>query len=189
MALLPIYRRRPLSPDSPQPSRPLRSKITSLFPPEDSTSSALRLDGLIDYLKDYNKTSQCRLQIWTATTRSLDHVLPDPLVVRFIIRDVVTFYLTLGTASPDAVIIVESATAFGSREKVRLCLRHLSRNALNSWFQKPPHSQSDYIVFQKLSQHLAKMLHANPRVSFQLMTVRDRITQTRCSIYASAHMW
>ena len=41
-------------------------------------------------------------------------------LVRFTIRDVVVVYLTLGCTVPDSIIIVEGATAFSPREKVRI---------------------------------------------------------------------
>ena len=184
-----FYRRRPSSPDSPQPARSLRLKTSSLFPREDTSLSPLRVGGLIDYLKHYNQSGRFRLQIWTATQHSPDHPRPEPQVVRFIIRDVVTFYMILDTANPDSVIIVESATAFGSREKVHMSLMQ-SSSGLTRWPQKPPHSQSDYIVFQRLSQHLAKMLQSYPQVPFQSVMVRDQITQLASSVrYASAHIF
>ncbi|KAI0700927.1 hypothetical protein BC835DRAFT_1265766 [Cytidiella melzeri] len=143
---------RPLAPESPQSFRSSQPKQTSLFPPDDECSyPALRLDGLVDFLSDYNRTHRYLLQIWTATAHPPGRVLPDPLVVRFLIPDVLTVYVTLGTAEPDSTIILESATVFGSREK------------------KPPHAQSEYAVFQRLSQHLAKMLQSKPQASVQLV--------------------
>lgn len=146
--------RRQPSPESPQPYRSLQLQPkTSLFPRDDAASAPLRLEGLVEYIRSYNASNAHRLHVWTATPRAAALKLPSELTVRFTIRDVVTVYLTLGSVPPDSVIVVEGATAFGPREK------------------KPPHSQSSYVVYQRLSQHLAKMLQAKPEASFQLVMV------------------
>ncbi|EKM54040.1 uncharacterized protein PHACADRAFT_29309 [Phanerochaete carnosa HHB-10118-sp] len=146
------HNRQP-SPDSPQPYRTLQPK-TSLFPPDDAAApTPLRVDDLVHYIRSYNTTNAHRLHVWTATPRPSRLNLPSELMVRFTIRDVVTVYLTLGSMPPESTIVVEGATAFGPREK------------------KPPHSQSSYVVYQRLSQHLAKMLQSKPQASFQLVMV------------------
>lgn len=38
--------------------------------------------------------------------------------------------------------------------------------------QKPPHSQSDFVVFQKLTQQVTKMIQSEPLVSLQTVLVR-----------------
>ncbi|KAI0344834.1 hypothetical protein BDW22DRAFT_1355002 [Trametopsis cervina] len=144
--------KRPLTPEPPQSFRSFRPKSTSLFPPDDNLSTPpLRLNTLVAYLREHNKSNRSRLQIWTATAQAHDRSLPDPLVIRFIVSDVFIVYLMVGTTGSDSTLVVESATAFGSREK------------------KPPHTQSEFIVFQRLSQHLAKMLQSKPQASFQLV--------------------
>jgi hypothetical protein len=37
--------------------------------------------------------------------------------------------------------------------------------------QKPPHSQSEFTVFQKLSQWVVRMLQSSPRVPVQIFMV------------------
>jgi hypothetical protein len=112
--------RRPLSPESPQTFRSLKPEKLSLFPPESELDDPpLRLDDLVEYVKGYNKTSRFLMQIWASTACSPSQLLSDPVTVRFLIPDALTFYITLGTMSLDSRIIVESTAAFGSREKVR----------------------------------------------------------------------
>ena len=112
--------RRPLTPDSPHIFRSLQPEKLSLFPPEnESADPPLRLDDLVEYVKGYNKTNRFVMQIWASTACSPGELLSDPVVVRFLIPDTLTFYVTLGTMGINSRIIVESATAFGSREKVR----------------------------------------------------------------------
>jgi len=80
-----------------------------------------------------------------------------PVVLRFLIPDVLRAFVTLGheegpngAVSAPPVLMVESLTVFGSREK------------------KPPHSQSEFTVFQKLSQWVVRMLQSSPRVPVQI---------------------
>jgi hypothetical protein len=74
-------------------------------------------------------------------------------------------------------LVVESFTVFGSREKAsssplndrqgffaHICL------PVYHW-QKPPHSQSEFIVFQKLSQWVVRVLQSSPRVPVQSFMV------------------
>ncbi|KAI0093299.1 hypothetical protein BDY19DRAFT_923186 [Irpex rosettiformis] len=142
--------KRPVTPESPPPLRSFQPKTLSFFPPDsDHQYPPLCLDDFAEYAKDYNRKGRFHLQIWTATKHDPNRPLPDPPIVRFVIPDVFTVYMTLGTISPGSSVIVESATAFGSREK------------------KPPHAQSDFVVFQSLSQHLVKILQSKPQASFQ----------------------
>lgn len=110
--------RRAPSPDSPQPYRSFQPKA-SPFPPDDTASAPLQLRGLVEYIQSFNKEKPFRLHIWTATPRPAGQELPSPLIVRFTIRDVVTVFLSIGSVPPDGTIVVEGATAFGPREKVR----------------------------------------------------------------------
>lgn len=110
--------RRPPSPESPQPYRSFQPK-TSPFPPDDVASAPLQMENLVDFIQSYNRSNPFRLHIWTATPRLSGQKLPDQVIVRFTIRDVVTIFLTVGSAPPDSAIVVEGATAFGPREKVR----------------------------------------------------------------------
>ncbi|KAH8093920.1 hypothetical protein BXZ70DRAFT_897129 [Cristinia sonorae] len=135
------------SPESPQPYVSFQPVNPSLFPAWDGSTLPLKLVELPAYIKDYNRTHQFRLHIWSYRRRSESDLAP-PIIVRFTIRDVLSVYVTLDT-TPDGSLITESATVFGPREK------------------KPPHSQSDYLVYQALSQQLLKMVHSQPLVPFQ----------------------
>lgn len=146
-------RRAPPTPESPQPHRFFQPRLTPLFPPDPSQSHPVQLNSLPEYIRDYNQSHPHRLHIWTPTVRPDEHNLPDPVTVRFTIRDVLMVYLTLGTVSPNNTVIVESMTAFGPREK------------------KPPHAQSSFSVYLRLSEHLAKMLQFQPLASLQLVLV------------------
>ncbi|KAJ3545462.1 hypothetical protein NM688_g5624 [Phlebia brevispora] len=165
-----LKRTRLPSPESPQPFRAFQPKSTSLsFPPQ--ADPPLRKEALVKYIKEFNrKRTGSRLHVWCASSRPHDGELPSPLVIRFTIRDVVVVYLTLGFVAPDSTIIVEGATAFGPREKVELIIA-IAWTTL-TLVQKPPHSQSDYAVYQILSQQIAKLLQTQPRVAFQQIVVR-----------------
>lgn len=76
------------------------------------------MEGLVDYIQSYNRSNPFRLHIWTATPRPSGQSLPSQVTVRFTIHDVVTVFLTVGR-TPDSIVVVEGATAFGPREKVR----------------------------------------------------------------------
>ncbi|CAL1707998.1 unnamed protein product [Somion occarium] len=129
------------SPESPMAFPSFQPPSSQLLPSADLISAPLKLEGLADFIRDYNKSHNNRLHIWTSTSRQQATALHNfPVTVRFTIPDVVAVYLTLGCNPTDETIIVESATAFGPAER------------------KPPHSQSDYAVYQKLSQQLAKCL-------------------------------
>ena len=43
--------------------------------------------------------------------------------------------------------------------------------SLTTMDQKPPHSQSEFIVFQKLSQWVVRVLQSSPRVPLQSFIV------------------
>ncbi|KAK7692827.1 hypothetical protein QCA50_004462 [Cerrena zonata] len=146
---------RPLeapSPESPQAFPSFQPPSSQLLPSGESVNEPLRIDGLADYIRVYNESNKNKLHIWTPTDRQRRTALQSfPVTVRFTIPDVVTVFLSLGCASTSTTIIVESVTAFGPREK------------------KPPHSQSDYAVYQKLSQQLAKVIQSQPLAPFQLI--------------------
>ncbi|KAI8969581.1 hypothetical protein BD414DRAFT_428312 [Trametes punicea] len=139
---------RPPSPESPQPYRATEPKSTSLFSHAEESVAPIDLDGLPAYIRQHNKLSQHKLHVVAAKK---DRPLRPPIVLRFVISDVVVVYLTLDWSTPEQqAVVVESATAFGPRE------------------QKPPHSQSDYTVYQQLSQQLAKVLQSEPWVPLQV---------------------
>lgn len=107
------------SPESPQAFPSFQLPTSHLLPPVESVNDPLRLDGLADFIRDYNHSNKNKLHIWTSTTRQREAALQSfPVIVRFTIPDVVTIFLSLGCASGSTIVIVESATAFGPREKV-----------------------------------------------------------------------
>lgn len=138
-------RRRPPSPESPKPYIPADRSRTSFFRPTDAAPAPLLFAGdLVRYARDFNKTQEtCRLHIWEKTRERRED---KPRMMRFTIPDVLTAYLSLGYSRLDNAAIVLTVTAFGPREK------------------KPPHSQSDYGVYQALSQEIAKQMQQEERV-------------------------
>jgi len=78
-------------------------------------------------------------------------MLASPVVMRFTIEDVLTVYVSLVFDRLEDPLLVESVTAFGPRE------------------MKLPHMQSDYLAFQALSQHVAKMVQSHPKVPLQTL--------------------
>lgn len=162
--------RRPPSPvESPQPYIPYDKRSTSLFPAASDDPPSLRADELPDYIREFNRTHSCKLHIWTRIRGSTQ--LGNPAVVRFTIRDVLVCYVTMGYAQGDPVLVTESVTAFGPREKVCGVKRMITTSLNLCAFQKSPHSQSDFLVYQSLSQQIARMLQSHPRVSFQSLMV------------------
>lgn len=135
--------RRPLSPvGSPQPYIPPPPRTSSLFPPIDDELPCLRAEGLVEYIREFNRgdiklppspgTSEsfrpkCRLRLWSRTHsplgRSMNEPLPkltSPAILRFTIEDVLTSYVSLVFTRVEDPLVVESVTAFGPREMVRI---------------------------------------------------------------------
>ncbi|KAI0082006.1 hypothetical protein K474DRAFT_1703473 [Panus rudis PR-1116 ss-1] len=139
------------SPESPQAFTSFEPAPLQLLPPWDHSDPPLRLGGLVDYVKSFNRSNKHRLHIWTSTAQKRDRALEQfPIALKFTIPNVVTIFLTLGVGK-NQILAVESMTAFGPREK------------------KPPHSQSDFAVYQKLSQQLARVIQSNPQAPLQLV--------------------
>ncbi|KAH9928986.1 hypothetical protein B0H21DRAFT_762171 [Amylocystis lapponica] len=160
-------RRRPPSPDSPQPYRPFQQKSASLFPDIADGPPPLGLDGLPVFLREHNTThAHSKLGIWSPAR---SRTLACPVVLRFAIRDVVVVFLTLGQSAEGAPLIVENATAFGPREKVKTITFTI-----------------DYTVYQKISQQIAKMLQSQPDVSLQividLLNSYEHLFVHRCTV-------
>jgi len=105
------YRRSP-SPGSPQPYVAVERKSTSLFPLMEDGVEPLRAEGLGKYIRDFNRSSQCKLRLWRKTrgTPPTD----QPTVLRFEIPDVLTAYLSVCSRT----VICESVTFFAPRERV-----------------------------------------------------------------------
>ncbi|KAG1746083.1 hypothetical protein EDB19DRAFT_1631944 [Suillus lakei] len=168
-------RKRPLSPvGSPQPYIPPPPRTSSLFPPFEDEPPRLRAEGLVDYIREFNRGDiklppspgigesfqpKCKLCLWSRTRspqfdRSINgsrSKLTSPVILRFTIEDVLTAYVSLVFTRLEDPLLVESVTAFGPRE------------------MKLPHMQSDYLAFQALSQHVAKMVQSHPHVPLQTL--------------------
>ncbi|KAI6135773.1 hypothetical protein EV401DRAFT_2095253 [Pisolithus croceorrhizus] len=170
-------RGRPLSPvGSPQPYVPPPARSSTLFSPPEDDPPPLRAESLVGYIRSFNRGSlpefkqppappisdieqipvpRCNLAIWSRIKRSGKATeitkLCSPVILRFTIAEVLTAYVSLVFAKEEDPLVVEKVTAFGPRER------------------KFPHEQSDYQVYQALSQHFAKMLQSHPRVPLQTL--------------------
>jgi len=158
-------RKRTPSPDSPKTYTTSQPKSLSLFPSTKETQDALRLDGLPDFIRQFNGSHRCKLHIWTPT-RSGKGKLNNPVTVHFAIPDILVAYFSIAYEGTGR-LVVESVTASGPREETK------------------PHCQSNYTVYQKLSQQTAKMIQSHPTVSFQelmnLMLSYEGLFVDRCS--------
>lgn len=151
-------RRRSPTPESPRPYLAFQHKVSTPFPPLSADELPLALRELPAYVREFNAThTKMLLHIYVASGRESRNVTV-PVVLRFLIPDVLRAFITLGheegssngaVSGTPAALMVESLTVFGSREK------------------KPPHSQSEFTVFQKLSQWVVRMLQSSPRVPVQ----------------------
>ncbi|KAI0745119.1 hypothetical protein C8Q76DRAFT_606713 [Earliella scabrosa] len=162
-----LKRRRPPSPESPQPYRETESKETSLLPPVESGVAAITLDGLPAYIRAYNQSNKQQQKLHVVAPKK-GRRLECPVTLRLMVPNVVTVYLTLDhSMRGDGSLIMVNATAIGSRE------------------QKPPHSQSDYMAFQQLSQQLAKVIRSEPTAPLQayviLLSSYQRLFVDACS--------
>ncbi|KAF9007972.1 hypothetical protein BDQ17DRAFT_1237574 [Cyathus striatus] len=142
-------RRRPPTPESPQPYVNVEPTRPPLFPPLDSAASPLSLHDLHDYVLQFNCSHKSRLHIWHHTPPPSTSST-KPRILRLITPDVLTAYVTFDTKSEsDPALVVETVSTFGSREK------------------KAPHSQSNFAVFRQVSQQISKMLHSEPDAPLQ----------------------
>ncbi|KAH9040159.1 hypothetical protein EDB85DRAFT_191552 [Lactarius pseudohatsudake] len=150
-----VFRRSP-TPESPRPYLAFQHKVSSPFPPLAADDIPLTLRELPAYVQEFNAThTKMLLHIYLASGRESRNITV-PVVLRFLIPDVLRAFITLGheertngAVSETPALMVESLTVFGSREK------------------KPPHSQSEFTVFQKLSQWVVRMLQSSPCVPVQ----------------------
>ena len=111
--------RRPPSPDSPQPYRETELREATFLPPVDPGTSPVLLDTLPAYIRDHNKSSKNKLRV-IAPRKGRELVCP--VILRFTCPNVVTIYLTLNYSTEnDQTLVIENATAIGSREQVRAC--------------------------------------------------------------------
>ncbi|KAH9083893.1 hypothetical protein EDB83DRAFT_57913 [Lactarius deliciosus] len=149
-------RQRSPTPESPRPYLAFQHKVSSPFPPLAADEIPLTLRELPAYVQEFNAThTKMLLHIYLASGRESRNITV-PVVLRFLIPDVLRAFITLGheertngAVSETPALMVESLTVFGSREK------------------KPPHSQSEFTVFQKLSQWVVRMLQSSPCVPVQ----------------------
>ncbi|KXN90209.1 hypothetical protein AN958_04699 [Leucoagaricus sp. SymC.cos] len=143
--------RRPPSPASPQPYISKAPQEPTAFPPPSNNVQPLLGEDLASFIKEYNQERGTKLHIWQ---RAVDEPRTDrPKLLRFTIPDVVTVYISIGYQGPNGNILIENMTAFAPREK------------------KAPHLQSEYTVFQTLSQQFARVLHSHSGIALQSLMV------------------
>ncbi|KAF8557953.1 hypothetical protein OG21DRAFT_77654 [Imleria badia] len=195
-------RRQPQSPvGSPQPYVPSPPRSSALFASPEDDPTPMRAESLVEFVHEFNRGNvgelksttggtmdttfpKCKLVIWSRTktinnANNGSQKLTSPVVLRFIIPDVLTAYISLIFTKLEDPLIVESVAAFGPRER------------------KLPHEQSDYLALQGLSQHITKVILSHPRVPFQiLMSVLvsyrglfvDRCTSCQRVLSAEGHI-
>lgn len=169
-------RRRSPTPESPRPYLPLQRKVAVPFPPLPAGTPPLTLRDLPAYIREFNSTSTKKvlLHVYLAPGHE-SRSITVPVTLRFLIPNVLRAFITLGhEGGIDGVVpemsalVVESFTVFGSREK------------------KPPHSQSEFIVFQKLSQWVVRVLQSSPRVPVQsfmdMLVTYENLFLDKCSL-------
>jgi len=132
----------------------------------------LTLAGLPDYIRNFNKTSPpSKLNIWVPTRAGVGK-LQDPVTVRLILPDILMAYCVLSTPTSRSGLSVETVTVSGPREQVlNTSLEHVTESDRSFVHQTKPHSQSEYTVYQKVSQQIVKMVQTYPQVSFQQLMV------------------
>ncbi|KAF7782468.1 hypothetical protein Agabi119p4_1844 [Agaricus bisporus var. burnettii] len=140
-------RRRPPSPASPQPYVAKPAQEPSVFPPADANAAPLTAHDLLGYIREHNRERGAKLQIWLKTAAEAKSDRPQ--LLRFMIPDVVIVYISVSYERTSGAVVIENMAAFGPREK------------------KAAHEQSEYTVFQNLSQQFARVLHSNPNIPFQ----------------------
>ncbi|KAJ8696540.1 hypothetical protein PTI98_006404 [Pleurotus ostreatus] len=159
-------RRRPPSPSSPQPYISTTTSNPSLFPPpSDTDPEPLKADQLAQFIRDFNRGNDSKLHIWLRSRSAPKDELP--VVVRFTLPDVLTAYITLNYTPPHrSTLVTESVSMFAPRE------------------QATPQSQSEFTVYQILSQQISKMIQSCPFVPFQtlmsLLSSYDVLFSARC---------
>ncbi|KAI9511146.1 hypothetical protein F5148DRAFT_403250 [Russula earlei] len=168
-------RRRSPTPESPRPYLPLQQKGASPFPPLPAGALPLTLDDLPTYIREFNSTHAKKVLLHIYLTPGPEsRGVAVPLVLRVLIPNVLRAFITLaheegvaGAGSETPALMVESLTVFGSREK------------------RPPHSQSEFIVFQKLSQWIVRVLQSSPRVPVQsfmdMLVAYENLFLEKCS--------
>jgi len=156
------------SPDSPRYYESSLTKVSVPFPTLVGDSAPLTLAGLPDYIRNFNKTSApSKLNIWVSTRAEMGK-LQDPVTVRLVLPDILVAYCVLSAPTGMSGLSPETVTVSGPREQTK------------------PHSQSEYTVYQKVSQQIVKMVQAYPQVSFQqlmsLLLSYENLFVTSCSL-------
>ena len=167
----PAFRLRTPSPDSPRYYESSLTKVSVPFPTLVGESIPLTLAGLPDYIRNFNKASApSKLNIWVPTRAEMGK-LQDPVTVRLLLPDILVAYCALSTPTSRNGLSVETVTVSGPREQVLNASSECVTNADYSFPQTKPHSQSEYTVYQKVSQQIVKMVQTYPQVSFQQLMV------------------
>lgn len=88
------------------------------FPTLVGDSVPLKLAGLPEYIRNFNKTSApSKLNIWVPTRAEMDK-LQDPVTVRLILPDILVAYCVLSVPTNRNGLSVETVTVSGPREQV-----------------------------------------------------------------------
>ena len=74
------------------------------------------MEDLVGYVREFNKSHQSKLHIWSRTRPPGLNALP--IMVRFSVPDVLVAFIALGL-NTTSVLVVETVTAFGPRETVK----------------------------------------------------------------------
>lgn len=160
---------------------PLQQKVAVPFAPLPTGTLPLTLKDLPTYIREFNSThaKKVLLHVYLAPGHE-SRSITVPVILRFLIPNVLRAFITLGheegidRAVPEMpALVVESFTVFGSRETASSSspLVFVRIRLPAHYWQKPPHSQSEFIVFQKLSQWVVRVLQSSPRVPVQSFMV------------------
>jgi hypothetical protein len=103
----------------------LQQKVASPFPPLPTGTLPLALKDLPTYIREFNSTHGKRVLLHVYLTPGHEsRVITVPVILRFLIPNVLRAFITLGHeegavgAVPEKpALVVESFTVFGSREK------------------------------------------------------------------------
>ncbi|KAL5484986.1 hypothetical protein ACEPAI_7628 [Sanghuangporus weigelae] len=171
-------KRRIVTADSPAPFPSFHVETTHVFPlpRSEDNRKVENLEDLVLFIREFNRRraiesdqrSRTILAVWAPSRPKLvaRRNVSDPLTVRVTIRDVTTIFVKL--RHDRGRLYMESVVALGAREK------------------KGPYSHSDFTVFQRLTQHVARMIEKEPCVSFSqlvdLLTSYEDLFITHCSV-------
>jgi hypothetical protein len=111
-----VYRRPP-SAESPEPYVAVERRRKSLFPELEAGTEPLRAEGLEAYIGLFNGTSECKMHLWRKTRGT--PLTEQPIILRFMVPDVLVAYVSVVS---DGVLLSESVTFFGPRERVSMLI-------------------------------------------------------------------